>query len=511
MSCHPGMVRSSFAESYWQYLETFDIFLDEQAKTTLNQQLSTTNWENPETDLERNAVAVLAILESDRSDPTLRGMYLETAIEVLSGSHHPLCIAHLALIQSLLGNTNAVLSLAYSAFVHTLQATKTDNSPIGIVYLPDEDALEAVLNAKTGAEQVVLMLAEVMQRSQLVFYNATGIRFLTLAMQVLPHSNVLLKLGIAQILTSQWEGLAALHKAQQIKPNELKHFQALFIAYRDLGQLEAANYWLETARQVANSTIDAKWTTLTVESPHTYVSFDQIALAVEASLRSIVTSVLVAAGDWFEQEMEFWRDRIQLGMTVIDVGANVGVYTFSAARQVGSAGKVIAIEPFSGCVRCLEETIRVNSLSQVTVRAGAASNQNGSAKLALQGASELNEVITENIEGVAVEEIECFTLDSLIESEKLDRVDYLKIDAEGHEMQVLMGSDRILAEFNPVILYENIAGTKGSNLPVADYLIAKGYRLFRYQPYVQDLIEINSTDALDGNLNVIALPANSLG
>ncbi|MCX7596056.1 MAG: FkbM family methyltransferase, partial [Fischerella sp.] len=88
------------------------------------------------------------------------------------------------------------------------------------------------------------------------------------------------------------------------------------------------------------------------------------------------------------------------------------------------------------------------------------------------------------------EEVPCFSLDSLIERENLTQVDFIKIDAEGHEMSVLAGSNRLLSQFSPVIIYENIAGNRGSNLPVADYLRARGYHLFRYQPYIKELISI---------------------
>jgi FkbM family methyltransferase len=226
-------------------------------------------------------------------------------------------------------------------------------------------------------------------------------------------------------------------------------------------------------------------------------------------LRSIVTSVLLAEGDWFEAEMEFWRNQLQPGMTVIDVGANVGVYTFSAAQKVGSTGKVVAIEPFSGCVRCLRETQRLNRFDWVTICAGAASDHHGTSYLSLQAASELNEVVAEAGAEGEFEQITCFPLDSLIKTAAINRVDWLKIDAEGHEMQVLAGSERILTEFAPGIIYENIAGDKGSNTQVAEYLQAKGYRLFRYQPYLQNLIPIELIEQLQGNLNIIALPVDN--
>jgi FkbM family methyltransferase len=191
------------------------------------------------------------------------------------------------------------------------------------------------------------------------------------------------------------------------------------------------------------------------------------------------------------------------------VGANVGVYTFSAARQVGSTGRVLAIEPFSGCVQCLQETRRINEMDWVTICAGAASDRPGTARLSLHAASELNEIVMDEAAPAHdCEEVACFTLDSLIEQENLTQVDWLKIDAEGHEVKVLEGSTTLLNQFSPGILYENIAAGSGSNLPVAEWLVARGYQLFRYQPYLQNLIPVGDLSELQSSLNVIALPPN---
>ena len=100
-------------------------------------------------------------------------------------------------------------------------------------------------------------------------------------------------------------------------------------------------------------------------------------------------------------------------------------------------------------------------------------------------------------------------MDSLIEKYGISRVDFIKIDAEGHELQVLKGSDRILKEFVPVILYENIAGSQGSNLPVANFLRSIGYQLFCYQPYLQKLIPVDVNNDFQSRLNIIALPQSN--
>jgi len=81
-------------------------------------------------------------------------------------------------------------------------------------------------------------------------------------------------------------------------------------------------------------------------------------------------------------------------------------------------------------------------------------------------------------------------------------------DAEGHELQVLQGSDRILSTYSPVIMYENISGTQSNSLPVAEFLLSKGYSLFRYQPYLQKLIPIDINTEVQQSLNIIAIRKN---
>jgi Methyltransferase FkbM domain len=146
----------------------------------------------------------------------------------------------------------------------------------------------------------------------------------------------------------------------------------------------------------------------------------------------------------------------------------------------------------------------------VKIWAGAASDRTGKVRLALRSSSELNEVIDDDSEDSPgnSEQVDCFSLDDLVEQEGLTQVNWLKIDAEGHEMKVLQGSDRLLQKFSPCILYENIAGTQNSNTAVAEYLQSKGYQLYRYQPYLQTLIPLQSLQDLQGNLNIIALPPN---
>jgi FkbM family methyltransferase len=518
-------------DSYLQYIKQTVPDIEVGTLSWISNVIENTSWENPSCSSDWNNMAVVALTEAEQysDDMQTRTLYLEMAFDALNRAfeleQHPLCAAHLALVHSMIGETQRAIEIAFNAFINTLQLaygnTNTDSEYL--VYLSpkqqgllklDDQFTQIALYKQNSYQQALVVLSQVLCSSQLVFYNAVGRRFLQLASQVIPDSaSIALQLGISSLMANEWEGMLHLHRAKQLAPYSSVAYQALYLTYRDLNQVETANYWLRLGQEFYQQnpqSPDWQWTQLQIENTFTYVPFEGLAMAVEPSLRSIVTSVLIGEGEWFEKEMEFWRHFIKPGMTVIDVGANAGVYTFSAALKVGVEGRVLAVEPFSNCVNYLRETCRVNNLSQVTVCSGAASNFNGTVKLLLHNASEMNEVISgevaENMLDARFEEAECFTLDSLVEREKLERVDILKIDAENHELAVLEGSTKILSEMAPVILYENIAGSKGSNYQVAEYLNKLGYQLFKYQPYLKNLIPVESLEDIQGNLNLIAMP-----
>jgi FkbM family methyltransferase len=514
-------------DTYWQYLQNAGVILTDDISDRIAKILANTNWEEPKSALDLNNQAILTLIEAEQcEDLEMKAVLVEMALAALQADNewqfHPLCQAHSALILSLIGEREQGINLAFSIFLEVVSTLNISEPEItsGLIYLPVNagiktqyvgEKITAIFNCSSGSIQTLLLLSEILCRSQLVFYSTSGLRFLELASQLLPDAIwINLQLGISSITNQRWEGLLYLHRSYQHNQNYQVTIQSLYIAYRDLNQAKLADSWLKTGiqkRHLSSQEQAWKWTELAVDSDITYIPFaNQLLLAVEPSFHSIVTNVLLAEGEWFENEMEFWNQAIKPGMTIIDVGANVGVYTFSAAQKVGTTGKVLAVEPFSGCIRCLEETCKINNLHWVKVCAGAASDRNGTARLGLSQANELNAIIEGEIGGNKFEEVACFTLDSLVEREGVSQVDFLKIDAEGHELKVLEGSDRILTQFAPIILYENVAGSKGSNLPVAEYLQSKGYQLFRYQPYLQNLIPIDSEPDFQGLLNIIAIP-----
>ena len=512
-----------FGDRYLEYL--FDNYPNTDASilSRLEEVIENTNWDDPVSSLDWNNLAVIDLINASQEEDlqVKTSIVAEAKAKLERGfalDQNLHCAAHYILIQSILGEDAGANSLALHTVVNTPQTAEYEqNTGISLIYLPalsrGTQELELMLSAENGYLQANMLLAEVIRRSQFVFYNSFGTRFLKLANQIF-HDNtaICLMLGVTHLMANQSEGVAYLQYGRKLMPENPAILQGLYLAYRGFGDLGKAKYWMEQANdlrlKLGRETASWQWTSLLVDEAMTYISFDEdVVMAVEPNFKSIVTSVLIAQGDWFEREIEFWRDNIQEGMTIIDVGANAGVYAFSAAKRVGATGRVLAIEPFSACVNYLNETCRVNQFDWVNVCAGAASDRIGKAKLSVGSASELNEVVADDsLVSGSFEEVDCFTLDSLLDKYDVKRVDMLKIDAEGHELQVLKGSDRLLQEFAPIILYENIAGAQGSNLPVADYLRECNYKLFYYQPYLKNLIPIEIGHDFQGSLNIIAVP-----
>lgn len=528
----------SYRDLYTQYLQAQGVVMEAGLLAHLDEIIATINWDEPEKAADYQAIAVIALIEAEMAESLeTRRLYVDMALQALDAAMNlgepSLAMAQWAMVKSRLGDLSSAAQIAFHDLIMTAEGAYLAEHPASqLVYIPSEspgssglnvaEALVCFLSMPTLEEQRLVLAAEAFCRSQLVLYNAIGARALKILSQFFPQSvGLQRKQGIYQLANQELEGFIPLHRANarvamEASANSLRSASALQLAAQQYQSAERAYPWKQQAQAIKTELgkETPAWLQTLAEDPCIYLPYDaDICFAAEPTLTSLVTRVLLAEGDWFEHEMELWRSLIQPGMTVIDVGANSGVYTFSAAKRVGPSGKVIAIEPFKDCITGLNLTCDRNAFSWVRVYAAAASDQLGEAFLRLQGASELNELQLDEgskAEGTATQRIDCITLDSLIESEQLERVDFLKIDAEGHETAVLEGSQQLISRFWPTILYENLAGSQGSNLSMGQALIQKGYRLFRYRAFVQQLVPVVLDESIEGALNLVAVAENRL-
>jgi FkbM family methyltransferase len=208
------------------------------------------------------------------------------------------------------------------------------------------------------------------------------------------------------------------------------------------------------------------------------------------------------------------------GMTVVDVGANHGLFSLEAAHLVGREGLVHAFEPTPNTRGLLVNNLAVNGLTRVKVFPGALGDAPGTARLRVhRELSGLNTLaprdITWNRKTLHADEVidvPVTTLDAHAEAEGLARIDFLKIDVEGFELGVIRGSRGLLRSrrVDRVMLEVGDGTCANAGVAPAEILAeleALGYRLHAIDPVGQVAGRVRSFPSTSFSANFLAVPA----
>ncbi len=187
---------------------------------------------------------------------------------------------------------------------------------------------------------------------------------------------------------------------------------------------------------------------------------DNITVTVPDVIQLMTPYVLTEQQDWFEDEIKFIRKVITTGTNILDIGANYGLYTLSMARKTGETGKVLAFEPTPSVADCLEQSIANNNLNNIQLLHAGVSDHTGTAKLYLNPNPELNSLYSDDNSKDNFESVELVTLDAVMETNSWERIDFVKLDAEGEEVNIINGGKKTLSTFSPLIMYELKHGEK---------------------------------------------------
>ena len=180
-----------------------------------------------------------------------------------------------------------------------------------------------------------------------------------------------------------------------------------------------------------------------------------------------------------------WMSRVLgSGMTVVDVGAHVGVYSVLAARLVGPRGVVHAVEPQQDCVSLIERNAALNGLTQLKAHILALGEEDRPVGLLVDPRSLGGRTVSaDESEGPVVAGA---TLDRFTREEQLGPIDLLKLDAAGNELGVLRGARSLLESgriahvicklYHPDVTSERFGADVGAGAAV-DLLNRSGYRV----------------------------------
>jgi FkbM family methyltransferase len=183
-------------------------------------------------------------------------------------------------------------------------------------------------------------------------------------------------------------------------------------------------------------------------------------------------------GEFSEGEVELFRQILQPGNIVIEVGANIGAHTVFLSQQVTKSGVVIAFEPQRILFQTLCANLALNNISNTYCFQQAVGAQQGVLKV-----PPLDYTKDNNFGGLALgsyqvgEQVPLTTLDEF----NFPACNFLKIDVEGMEKDVLAGATRLIGRFKPVLYIENDRAEKSKEL--VRFIDSLSYKMYWHRPY----------------------------
>jgi FkbM family methyltransferase len=233
------------------------------------------------------------------------------------------------------------------------------------------------------------------------------------------------------------------------------------------------------------------------------------------TLDRLVALALFRAGLMGRQEFRLFRSLLRPGMTVVDIGANQGVFTLFCAAQVGPTGAVIAIEPDPEMFLALEHNAKANAMPWVELHNVALGSEEGQLRLELSRLNRGDNRLMSSSRKGAEDQItvQVTTLDRILGGRKADLI---KLDVQGWEGAVLKGMTNLLGSSNPPWIHLEISPQllkeAGSSFTeIHGILKQHGYSL-REAEVRQATLDLQRVAKLEGALsymNVLAAPPSS--
>jgi FkbM family methyltransferase len=207
-------------------------------------------------------------------------------------------------------------------------------------------------------------------------------------------------------------------------------------------------------------------------------------LWVDPKKRKDIARTILHRGRYEPIETRIMLDRLRPGMTMVDVGANIGHYAMVAAQAVGPEGRVVAFEPDAENHAALAANLALNGFANATAERLALGAAAGEAVLyrdrANRGGHSLSAA---NVQaGAGGQSVRVAALDDYLRAHLPERrVGFIKIDVQGAEAGVVAGAAGVLVRDRPDLLVEfwphGIRAMGGEPMALVERLLGLGYAM----------------------------------
>lgn len=145
--------------------------------------------------------------------------------------------------------------------------------------------------------------------------------------------------------------------------------------------------------------------------------------------------------------MHVLREEVKDGMVCLDLGANIGYTTLPMVDRVGATGHVYAVEPDPHNLSFLTRNLIANgfTLNEVSVMPILISDHSGESEFWIASHPNLNSV-AKTKHSIRKMDVECWTLTDLVKSKSMQPPNFIKMDVEGHEVEILLGAQELFMD-----------------------------------------------------------------
>jgi FkbM family methyltransferase len=210
-------------------------------------------------------------------------------------------------------------------------------------------------------------------------------------------------------------------------------------------------------------------------------------IKMDLDLNEYLQSYLYFFGSYELPTLKLIRRLLKSSYTVFDIGANVGYTSLIFAKFIGDTGKIYGFEPEIKNYDTFVKNINLNKLINVYPQKFAVADDNKTIKLYLSKNENdgihstllHTDTLSENYE-----EVDAIKIDDFVQKNNIDIINFVKIDVEGAEIDVIRGMKKVMKELKPIIILELVASLqKLKNLTTSEFKKIL-FNEYDYYPYI---------------------------